>query len=384
VTSSASPDFHPFDSLADEGPVVAVAVSGGSDSLALLMLAHRWAAARGRIVMAATVDHGLRPEAAHEAAGVGRLCSGMGVAHTVLRWTPPERRIAQAAARRARHALLATWARSVGAGVIAIGHTRDDRIETFLIRARAGSHWRGLAGPLPRSASPAWPEGAGLRLVRPLLGLRRESLRDGLRREGVSWIDDPSNDDPRHERVRIRNLLARTAPETGDRIVRIMDGLARLRVAATAEARAALASVSAADDTLHIPAEVVAALGHQARLRLVEALVLAAGGAEGRPETARLETLASKLAARDALGGGATLGGCWVRENRGRFSFAPAPPRAGHAPRPVLVNLGRAEALLCDPGLASLAGEAAPPPPPARSSAGEDWLPAGKSASMTQ
>src|SRR5262249_18952323 len=151
------------------------------------------------------------PEAKDEAQQVGQVCAGLGVAHAVLAWKRPPKSgpVAQAEARQARHGLLARWAREAGAAGIALGHTRDDRCETFLVRARAGSGWQGWAGPLPLAPSPVWREGRGMALARPLLAFGREELRDHLRAQRVEWIDDPSNTADRFERVRVRAMAAR-------------------------------------------------------------------------------------------------------------------------------------------------------------------------------
>ena len=122
-----------------------LAVSGGSDSTALLVLGSEWCAANGVRAEAVTVDHGLRPAAREEAGEVGRQCRDLGIPHTILTWDRSADRsgaVAQAEARDARHALMADWAALRGIGVLALGHTRDDRIETFLMRVRAGSGWR--------------------------------------------------------------------------------------------------------------------------------------------------------------------------------------------------------------------------------------------------
>ncbi len=185
----------------------AVAVSGGSDSVSLLVLAKEFRERSGVPFTAVTVDHGLRPEAKDEARLVARLCDELGVAHHLLTW----RRdgvgaVSQEAARRARHTLLAQWAERQGVRKIALGHTLDDRLETFLMRARQGSGWHGLAGLMPDSYSPAWPEGRVLMLLRPLLAFERENLREELRARGIGWIEDPSNEADRFERVRMRRL----------------------------------------------------------------------------------------------------------------------------------------------------------------------------------
>ncbi|MEQ1610958.1 MAG: tRNA lysidine(34) synthetase TilS [Hyphomonadaceae bacterium] len=328
-----------------------MAVSGGSDSLALLVLATDWARARGRSVMAATVDHGLRPEALAEAEGVAAICEKLCVPHVILTWSRFGRSggsPGQAEARRARHALLAGWARAQDVGLIALGHTRNDRIETFLMRARHGSGWHGLAGPLPLAPSPVWPEGRGLQLCRPLLAFAREELRDELRTRDLSWVDDPSNEAERYERVRTRQLVARLEPEGRDRIIRIMGAAIEARVAALSVARTALDLCQHEASETILSLAVIAGLTGDAKLRLVEALVLAAGGAEITPRREALMRLAGRLVEVGGMSGGMTLAGAWVRRKGASIGFSPAPPRRG-AEEAAPPAWDRAHALLADP-----------------------------------
>lgn len=339
-----------FDILAGNEDALGLAVSGGSDSLALLMLAAGWARARGKRIAAATVDHGLRPEAADEARAVAAICRGLGVSHAILTWRREgDGVVAQAEARRARHVLLAEWAHGAGISALALGHTRDDRIETFLMRARQGSGWHGLAGPLPSAPSPVWPEGRGLRLVRPLLALTREELKDELRNRQVDWMSDPSNEAVRFERVRMRGLTQRMDGGALAKAVRVMDGLVQMRAAVAAEARAGLAGAATEAAEARIAVKTLAAMGAEARLRLVEALVLAAGGAEARPRREALERVVNALARGGVgLAGGVTLAGAWIRARHGQMVISGAPPRRGEA-----AGAGpawdRAAALLGDP-----------------------------------
>jgi tRNA(Ile)-lysidine synthase len=322
--------FRAFDIVAGDEGRLGLAVSGGSDSTALLMLAADWAGPH-RTLHVATVDHGLRPEAADEARQVAALCARLGPSHDILVWRPG-RSVAQAAARAARHRLLAQWARAHTLPVVCLGHTRDDRIETFLLRARAGSHWRGLAGPMPSAPSPVWPEGAGVRLARPLLAFGRQELRDGLTARAIPWIEDPSNDAAKYERVRMRRLAARLGEHDRGHIVAIMDRLAELRSAVAASARDALAAhVRAATDEAWLNASAFRQLSAETRLRLIEALVMSAGGAKAPPETGRLESLTRRLAQPGGVGAGATLAGAWVTEAGPDLRFKPAPTRRSAA-----------------------------------------------------
>ncbi|VVT22151.1 tRNA(Ile)-lysidine synthase [Sphingomonas sp. EC-HK361] len=183
---------------APTGPV-ALGVSGGPDSMAMLALAH---GAFPGAVIAATVDHGLRAEAADEALMVADQCATLGIVHaTLVPQTPPEGASLQAQARGIRYALLLDWARRAGAGCLVTAHHTDDQAETFLMRAARGSGVAGLAGVRARR------EADGVVIVRPLLGWRRAELRAVARRQRMPFIDDPANDDLRHDRTRFRRLL---------------------------------------------------------------------------------------------------------------------------------------------------------------------------------
>ena len=182
---------------------IGVAVSGGPDSLALLLLA---AAARPGQVEAATIDHGLRPEARSEAEMVASVCERLGVRHATLaaRWSEVPETAIQERARNQRYRLLGYWAEERGLDAIVTAHHAEDQAETLLMRLARGSGVRGLAGIRPRSVSP----GAHIRLVRPLLGWRRAELEQVCADAGVEPVSDPSNQDEQFERVRVRRSLA--------------------------------------------------------------------------------------------------------------------------------------------------------------------------------
>lgn len=180
--------------------LLGVAVSGGPDSLALLLLAQ--AAFPGRIA-AATVDHGLRPANATEAAMVAELCDRIGVPHATLPVTLAEGNV-QAEARTARYAALAQWMTAGGIAALTTAHHADDQAETLLLRLNRGSGVAGLAGVRARGTVP----GTRLPLIRPLLGWRRAELGAMVVEAGLKAADDPSNRDDRFDRVRIRKALA--------------------------------------------------------------------------------------------------------------------------------------------------------------------------------
>jgi tRNA(Ile)-lysidine synthase len=182
-----------------------VAVSGGPDSLALLLLA---AEARGSKVEAATVDHAFRPESRGEAEMVAALCERLGVPHTILtaQWEQKPETAIQERARLMRYRLLGDWARERGLTAIATAHHLDDQAETFIMRLSRGSGVRGLAGmrALARAAA------GQVALVRPLLGWRHSELEGVCASAGLVPAQDPSNDDDQFERVRVRKALAGT------------------------------------------------------------------------------------------------------------------------------------------------------------------------------
>ena len=207
-----------------KGPV-AVAVSGGSDSLALMLLAHQWATYKHRDLIILTVDHGLRTEAHDEAMEVVDRARCLGHRSSLLKWSPAKSS-SQEAARLARHRLICEASREEGAGLILLGHTRTDFEETLLIRLGRPSTLAGAAGPQPVSVAPVWPVGRGVLLARPLLGFRRQELRDWLQDRGEQWVDDPSNQSDVYERVRVRKLIAHLG---GAALSSIADDALRLR-----------------------------------------------------------------------------------------------------------------------------------------------------------
>jgi len=176
-------------------------VSGGPDSLALLLLAH--AALPGRIE-AATIDHQLRPGSANEAADVARLCQSFGLPHATLAVDVAPGNL-QSQARAARYAALASWLGERGLAALASGHHADDQAETLLARLNRASGVAGLAGVRARGLVPE----TEIPLLRPLLGWRRSELAEVVASAGVVAAQDPSNSDPRFDRVRLRQALTR-------------------------------------------------------------------------------------------------------------------------------------------------------------------------------
>lgn len=193
-----------LDRLIAPGERLGLAVSGGPDSLALLILA---AAARPGLVEAASVDHRLRHASADECMMVERACADFGVPHRtlVIEWEEAPSSAIQERARNARYTALADWMRTRGLTALATGHHGDDQAETLVMRLARGSGVRGLAAMRTTAQLPGASE---LRLIRPLLDWRRAELESICNKAGFRPVDDPSNRDQGHERVRVRSALA--------------------------------------------------------------------------------------------------------------------------------------------------------------------------------
>jgi len=201
-----------------EGGQLAVAVSGGADSVALLLLA-----AEGYDVTGLTVNHGLREEATAEAGAVSSLCQDLGIKHEMLVWggSKPDSNI-QAAARAARYTLMADWCKDNGCDYLATAHHQDDQAETILLRLARGSGVYGLAGMAPTY------DLSGVTLIRPLLAFPKAALVQYLEGREVEWVEDPSNQSEAYDRVKVRKFL-KNPPLEGFKADRLAATAARLR-----------------------------------------------------------------------------------------------------------------------------------------------------------
>jgi tRNA(Ile)-lysidine synthase len=306
------------------GPL-GVAVSGGSDSVALTLLLAGWAGEQGRRLEAVTVDHGLRAESGAEAALVARFCEVRGIPHSVRVWG--DRRSGgnlQGDARAARHRLIGEWAAARGIGMVALGHTLDDQAETFLMRLARGSGVDGLAGMAPAVQL------GGLLWLRPLLGVRRAVLRQWLAAQGIARVEDPSNADARFDRVRARAALLPLAtlglgPE---RLAATAGAMARARVAldlAAAELARDAVEPGVAGDAAIDPS-VLRAAPEELRLRVLAGTLAWVAGSVWRPRLASLEVLDQAICA-EGLQRATTLHGCVLRPRRGRIAVRREPAR---------------------------------------------------------
>jgi tRNA(Ile)-lysidine synthase len=218
--------------LLHRGDLVLCACSGGPDSTALLHVLALLQPRIGHRVAAHGVDHGLRAEAAAELTRVRDLAVRLGVSFSTTRVDVAPGPNLQARARAARLAALAAAAEAQGARAIATGHTADDRAETFVLRLLRGAGPRGLAVLPPRAPLPFDPDSpaAGVQLIRPLLLARRADVLAHLRRHALEFSEDPSNEDPRFSRVRVRRevlpLLEDLSPGVVDHLCALADMLA--------------------------------------------------------------------------------------------------------------------------------------------------------------
>jgi tRNA(Ile)-lysidine synthase len=290
-------------------PSFGVAVSGGPDSLALLLLAE--AAFPGQ-VEAATVDHRLRPESAGEAAFVGTLCAARAIPHATLTG-PPVAGNVQAGARALRYHLLGDWARRRGLAFVLTAHHRDDQAETLLMRLQRGAGLAGLAGIRPRAGLD------GLIVLRPLLGWRRAELAEVVAAAGLAPVEDPGNSDDRYDRARLRKQLAATEWLDAPALARSAAALGEAEQALdwTAEQLIAERTDSAPGGLTFDPTALPAELRRRALVRLLALLVPA--------EPPRGEAVQRLLAALDA-GETATLAGVKC-EGGPVWRLSPAPPR---------------------------------------------------------
>ena len=322
-----------FASLA-RAKVLVLAVSGGPDSTALLVLAARWRRAlkRGPKLVAVTVDHGLRPSSAAEARAVKRLSRSLGVPHRTLRWQGRKPKTGlQQNARAARYRLLASVARSANAGHILTAHTLDDQAETVLIRMSRGSGLTGL-GAMAKVARLPSSDSSDIALVRPLLDIPKARLIATLARAKIAFADDPTNNDPRFTRARLRELMPVLAREGLDarRFALLAQRMRRAEAAIETAVDVAAAASSWSDrGPIVFSAEKFARLPEEVALRLLGRAIARTGGARVL-QLGKLETLVRALRGQNAgktVPLCRTLGGAMVTLNASNLVVERAPAR---------------------------------------------------------
>jgi len=296
----------------------ALAVSGGSDSLALMHLACDWTQqSGGPAPIVLTVDHGLRDGSAREAIRVQGFAHELGLQHHSLTWKAPKPTgDLQSAARDARYRLMGDFCRARDIGSLLLAHTQDDQAETFLLRLARGSGLDGLSGMVPSARLPLQDDSYGaIRLIRPLLKISRESLRSFLRSKGQTWIEDPSNSDENFARVQMRNFMpdlsahglsAQRLAETAERLLadrRFIEDQTSELARACVRANAAGYMLLDAKALLSAPATLA--------LRVLGDVFMGVGGGRYRPRAANLARLYRSLV-EDDLDECRTLAGCHI------------------------------------------------------------------------
>jgi len=296
--------------------------------MAMMHLLARWGSERRPPILVATVDHGLRPEAAEEAAFVAREAAALGFAHRTLVWTGDKPATGlQDAAREARYRLLVELAREAGASHLVTAHTLDDQAETILMRLAKGSGLKGLKG-MRREL-----ERDGVIHARPLLDWPKARLVDLCRRNGWAFVSDPSNADERFTRVRWRRLMPLLAEEglTAGRLARLGERIAQADEALEIKARQALeaAIIRMGEGEFSLQAACLVDEPFEIGLRILEQALSRIGLESSRLQ--RLETCLDRL--RTAIASGESLrltvaGALLHLDRAGRLRLRPEPPRS--------------------------------------------------------
>ncbi len=294
--------FGPF----EPNPDIAVAVSGGSDSMALILLVDFWVRVRGGRVIALTVNHGLREETAFETRIVKEWMQKRRIEHKILDWNgeKPKTNL-QSQARNARYKLIDDWCRDHRILHVLVGHTANDQAETYLMRLRRQSNLDGLAG------MSAIRELVNCRLLRPLLSIKREDLRKFLSRAGQKWLDDPSNSDRRYERTEVRNLIL-SGLFSLDQLWHSASNYGRLRIALEHSADQFIASSSRLNSAgyIAINRSKLRTIKSDTAIRVLGRAIAAAGGSWHFPPQAALRSILSVCGSSVLTS--RTLGGCRI------------------------------------------------------------------------
>ncbi|ETV75600.1 tRNA(Ile)-lysidine synthetase, variant 1 [Aphanomyces astaci] len=305
---------------------VAIALSGGADSTALLMLLREYVVHPNQ-VLAVTVDHGLRPESADEARHVASFATKYNIPHQIhrLRWDDipgklPRSQL-QIQARLRRYSILGDVCTREGIHGLYVGHHLGDQLETLLFRLGRGSGWSGLAG------MPAWslfpvPHptfSRDLHVVRPLLAVNKAQLKATCNRFGQEWVEDPSNDSEDFDRIRIRKQVRALGALPGSDALE--HGLALLQQHAREAHDDLQLAVELLDSFLDDPL-----MFDELAIRVLTGIVRDVGGKAYPPRVSSVALLLASLQHK-TLKRSTTLGGCLVRKKRGCVAFEPEVPQ---------------------------------------------------------
>jgi tRNA(Ile)-lysidine synthase len=312
---------------------LALAVSGGADSVGLMLLASRWKGPVKFTVL--TLDHGLRPNSRREAQQAVAWARALGFDAQRLTWGEKKpKQSLQARAREARYRLIAQWCAQHDAEGVVTGHTLDDQAETFLMRLARGSGVDGL------SAMAAETVLFGVRVLRPMLEVRRAQLRKFLEEEGQGFFDDPSNEDAAFERVRIRQLkeVLHRAGVSFEHLAIAARRMSRAREALERSTDQLQDRCVSFENEGHaiIDMSPFLAAPEEIRVRLLARLFARIGGASHRPRLAEVERFSVWL--QSGAGQARTLGGC--RAKRRRESFIVGRESGRMAKTPITIRPG--------------------------------------------
>ncbi|WP_425083878.1 tRNA lysidine(34) synthetase TilS [Ruegeria profundi] len=281
-----------------------IAVSGGGDSVALMHLLHRIASDEGVALFAATVDHGLRAESADEARMVAKQAAALGIPHEILSWQGWDGAgNLQDQARQARYALLTEWAKRNDISAITLGHTADDQAETLLMRLARSAGVTGLSG-MPSSRTHD-----GIDLLRPMLGITRDRLRAYLTEIGAQWVEDPSNQDTRFDRIKARQAVSDLEPLgiSAETLTRVADNLTQAREALERYAQDSAQGVATVDaGSVVLDRDCFAALPEEIRRRVLVGAVSWIAGPGYPPRQSTVDQALQAI----LNGGPAAIGGC--------------------------------------------------------------------------
>jgi tRNA(Ile)-lysidine synthase len=287
---------------------VAIAVSGGADSMALVLLAKQWADANKSQIVALTVDHCLRPESAAEAVLVHKWLKGRKIEHHILQWQDHKKTSnIQSEARQARYKLMTDFCKKNNITILLVAHNKEDQAETVLLRIMRGSGVDGLAGMAAET------EISDIKVLRPLLATPKKYLREFLNEQGQEWVEDPSNQNPKYERVKIRQFIESSA-DSSLLIDRLFDTAKNMQ-----RSRSYIETMVAKDfaETAEIKPEGYAIISRkkflnlhsEAAYRILAKLIKNIGGDYYKPRFEKLEKLYAQILSNPSLSG-VTLGGC--------------------------------------------------------------------------
>jgi tRNA(Ile)-lysidine synthase len=309
-------------------PRLAVATSGGADSLALCLLAAAWTRHRSGTFTALTIDHGLRSDAAAEARALGGWLEKRSIAHRIIRWHGDKpTSSSQRAAREARYRLLSGWCREHHVVHLLLGHQRDDQAETLMLRLTRGSGFDGLA------AMPSVVERDGVRYLRPCLSASHAQLVTTLEQGKQPWIEDPSNRDHRYARARLRTQLTRGALTTKDvaEAARSIGIVRAERDVATSELLAKVAEIDPRG-FCRLDRQPLRTSDANAIRSAVARIIMCIGGRTYAPRRARIDNLVADIRADRAFPA-RTLGGCSIVQRDGDLIVCREVGRVGDAAR---------------------------------------------------